>query len=89
LNRLILCKIVETLEIKEIPGIILKPRTNASKMVNIRKCLNTIAKRPNLNPHLLHIEDKILAGEGETIRKLLRNIKDAYKFMNKCIPKSQ
>ena len=71
------------------PGLILKPRTNASKVVNIRKCLNALSKRPGVNPHLLHIEDKILAGDGETIRRLLVSIRDGYRFMNKCIQRTQ
>ena len=87
--RVLLCKIIEALELKEIPGVILKPRTNASKIVNIRKCLNMLAKRPTTNPHFLHIEDRILAGDGDKIRKLLMNIREAYKFMNKCIQKAQ
>lgn len=72
---------------KEIPGVIVKPRTNASRMVNIRKCLNVLSKRPGVNPHYLHCEDKILAGDGPTVRKLLSSIKEAYKFVNKCIAK--
>ncbi len=84
-----MCKIIEVLGLKEIPGIILKPRTNASKVVNIRKCLNTLSKRPNVNPHLLHIEDKILAGDGETIKRLLVSIREGYRFMNQCIKKIQ
>lgn len=86
---MLLCKIIEALELRELPGVILKPRTNASKIVNIRKGLNVLSKRPATNPHFLHIEDKILAGDGETIRKLLANIRESYKFMNKCIQKAQ
>lgn len=74
---------------KEIPGVILKPKTNASKLVNIRKSLAVLAKQPGVNPHLLHIEDRIIAGHGETIRQLLLSIKTAYKFVNKCIMKTQ
>ena len=82
-NRTILCKIVEKLEMKEIPGVIWKPRTNASGMVNVRKCFNILSKKPGVNPHNLYCEDKILAGDGLTIRKVLSNIKDAYKFAGK------
>ena len=67
----------------------MKPKTNASKLVNIRKLLQILAKRPGVNPHFLNIEDCILNGEGHIIRELLWNIRDAYKFMNKCVPKSQ
>jgi hypothetical protein len=74
---------------KEIPGVILKPKTNASKLVNIRKSLAVMAKQPGVNPYLLHIEDKIIAGHGDTIRQLLFSIKSAYRFVNKCIMKTQ
>ena len=84
-----MCKIIEALELKAIPGLILKPKTNASKVVNIRKCLNALSKRPGVNPHYLHIEDKILAGDGDTIRKLLVSMREGYKFMNKCIQRTQ
>lgn len=72
---------------REIPGVIQKPRTNASRMVNIRKCMNVLTKRPGVNPHYLHCEDKIMAGDGLTIRKILSSIKDAYKFTNKVVSK--
>ena len=81
-------KILEKLEMKEIPGVIVRPRTKASQMVNVRKCMNVLSKRPGVNPHYLHSEDKILAGDGETIRRILFSIKDAYKFVNRCIAKS-
>jgi len=87
-DGLILCKILEKLEMKEIPGIIVKPKTNASKLVNIRKCLQLLAKRPGVNPHYLNIEDRILNGEGQIIRDLLWNIREAYKFINKCLTKN-
>jgi len=74
---------------REIPGVILKPHTNASRMVNIRKCLNVLSKRPGVNPHSLHCEDKILAGDGDTIRRILTSIKDAYKFANRVINRSR
>ena len=67
----------------------MKPKTNASKLVNIRKFIHILAKRPGVNPHFLNIEDRILNGEGCIIRELLWNIRDAYKFMNKCINKPQ
>jgi len=88
-DGILLCKIIEALELKAIPGLILKPKTNASKVVNIRKCLNALSKRPGVNPHYLHIEDKILAGDGDTIRKLLVSMREGYKFMNKCIQRTQ
>lgn len=66
----------------------MKPKTNASRLVNIKKALNTLAKQPGVNPHMLYIEDKILAGDGETIRQLLLNIKNAYRFISKCIMKT-
>jgi len=87
-DGIVLCKIIEKLEMREIPGVILKPHTNASRMVNIRKCLNVLSKRPGVNPHYLHCEDRIVAGDGETIRRILSSIKDAYKFANRCINRS-
>lgn len=89
IKRTILCKILEKLEMQEIPGVIWIPRTNASKMVNIRKSLNVLYKRPGVNPHYLHCEDKILAGDGATIKRILSNIKDAYKFNSNSAKKSR
>jgi hypothetical protein len=87
-DGIILCRIIERLEMKEILGLIVKPKTNASKLVNIRKALQVLAKRPGVNPHSLYIDDKILSGDGAAIRDLLFNVRDAYRFMNKCLSRS-
>lgn len=56
------------------------PKTNASRTVNIRKFLTALSKKKGINPNYLHCEDKILAGDGHTIRKLLLAMREVYKF---------
>lgn len=68
----------ELLEGKEIQGIMHPPKTNASRLVNIRKTLQAFSRNPLFDQKLLHHVDDILIGKNIVILKYLHSIKSCY-----------
>ena len=65
------------------------PKTQGSKMVNIRKAFHVLSKRPEIDARLLNREFDIQEGRGITVRALLRNMKKAYRNVNKTFSASR
>ncbi|KRX00064.1 Calponin homology domain [Pseudocohnilembus persalinus] len=77
-DGIFLSKLVEQLEMKNIDGIIQKPTTKASCIVNIRKIFEILKKNKKMDPQLLSQPEKLLQADNTYILNLLNNIRKAY-----------
>jgi hypothetical protein len=74
-----LCRLIEKLEMIEIPGINPKPKTMAGCIVNIRKVFNILKKKPGFSVKLLYDEESVYNCETEFLLELLDGIKSVYR----------
>lgn len=76
--RIVLSKIVEKLEKKRVPGIILKPSTQRECMHNIQKCMEMLTKSKKIGTRCEGLEEQVALGNSGAIKELLQIIKEAY-----------
>ena len=77
--RLVLAKIIEKLEIKEIPSVSKMPRTSAACLHNIKKCLSFLRDhKSKVDPNNLYCEQGILEGDPVSIGQTIEEIYKAY-----------
>lgn len=77
-DGLLLCEIVGKLNHSEIKGVTQKPQARAACLHNIKKALSVLRKRKNMPIELLWSEEEIYKGNGDVIRQLLEQIRNAY-----------
>lgn len=78
-DGLLLCKILEAVSRTPISGLSLYPRTKAACLLNARKGLQMLQQIPRFPRELLFTEQEIIAGDGPSIRALLKEIQSRYK----------
>ena len=78
-DGILLCRIIEHLERREIKGMIRKPTSKAGCIVNIRKALDVLKQKSAMKLNYLYREEVVQKGARDTIIELLLNIRTAYK----------
>lgn len=69
--RIFFCKLLEKLEIKEIPGVNYKPKTMAACLVNIRKAYSILKNKASMKHKYLNDEELIYKGRRDIILEFL------------------
>ena len=80
----LLCNIVMKLEGIRIPGIEKEPRTRIEAVGNINKALLVLKKKEGFEKELLGCVDDVFLGNGEVIRRVLKEIMRVYKDKKGC-----
>jgi hypothetical protein len=79
-NGVLLCNLIETLERTKLSGVCSSPKTTANRRGNLRRSLEFLRKKPSFPPELHYIEEKLLAGEGKSWRKVLLELQRIYRY---------
>lgn len=76
-------RIIEKLENKELVGINYKPRNAASCKSNIKKVLEFLRTKKDMNLKYLYNEEILFAAEKENIIEFLSHVRYAYRLTYK------
>jgi hypothetical protein len=77
-NGEVLCEILEKLESKKFPGVSKNLKTSAAAAKNVSVAFEVLKKKSAFGIGNCFIESKVLEGDGEHIRKLLKEIHRLY-----------
>ncbi len=84
---MIFCRILEKLENKEIMGVNYKPRSSAACKSNIKRVLELLRQKKDMNLKYLYDEDTLYAASALNIIEFLNHIKYAYRLTSKYFSK--
>jgi len=77
-DGVLLARLIEVLERKNIEGIEARPKTSAASLHNIRKALDSLKSKKNISLEYIYADKEVYQGNSEVIVELLKSIKCAY-----------
>lgn len=77
---MILCRLIEKLENREILGVNYKPKSAAACKANIKRVLEVLRTKKDMNLKYLYEEDTLYECFSENVAEFLMQIKHAYRL---------
>lgn len=77
-DGLVIAKIIEKLEMKEVHGLNKTPRTAASCLNNLRRCLTILRENKKTDQYKLHCEQGLLEGNPQAVCDVVEQIVQGY-----------